>query len=160
MNRKILMTVLMTAAVGLGGCATTDDGLSPEERAAGAEAAGAAGRLGARGRALLAKRTVYFEFDSSALTGESRDIVEAHAAHLAAGGKTSVTLEGHADERGTREYNLALGERRSQAVERVMRALGVNADRLKTVSYGEERPAVQGHDEAAWSKNRRVEILY
>ncbi len=158
MKSKVLVSVLFLAALGLAGCAS--DGVKPgEEGAEGAGAAGA-GRDGARGRALLSKRTVYFEFNSSALDSESRAVVEAHAAHLAANAKTKLSLEGHADERGTREYNLGLGERRAQSVERVMRALGVGADRVKTVSYGEEKPAAPGHDEAAWSKNRRVEIIY
>ena len=155
MNNKVLVSVLFLAALGLAGCAS--DGSKPGEE--GADAAGA-GRDGARGKALLSKRTVYFEFDSSALDGESRAIVEAHAAHLAANAKIKLSLEGHADERGTREYNLGLGERRAQTVERVMRALGVGADRVNTVSYGEEKPAAPGHDEAAWNQNRRVVNIY
>jgi peptidoglycan-associated lipoprotein len=109
---------------------------------------------------LLAKRRVHFEFDSSTLEGENRQIVEAHARYLAANPNLRVTLEGHADERGTREYNLALGERRSQAVERVMRVLGVSADNLTTTSYGEEKPLAPEHNESAWALNRRVEIIY
>ncbi len=108
----------------------------------------------------LAKRRVYFTFDSSAVDDENRALVEAHAAHLAANRGIKVVLEGHADERGTREYNLALGERRAQAVERMFKVLGVSADRIKTVSYGEEKPVALDHDESAWSLNRRVEILY
>lgn len=109
---------------------------------------------------LLAKRRVHFEFDSSALDEESRRIVEAHARYLVANPRLRVTLEGHADERGTREYNLALGERRSQSVERVMRVLGVSNSRLAVTSYGEEKPLAPENNESAWALNRRVEILY
>jgi peptidoglycan-associated lipoprotein len=139
-----------------------------EER--GAETSGAGGLGGAEGSMLggmtapradlLAQRRVYFAFDSSTLEGESREIVEAHAANLVANPQMRVHLEGHADERGTREYNLALGERRAQAVERVMRLLGVPSSRLTTTTYGEERPLAPEHNESAWRLNRRVEILY
>ena len=109
---------------------------------------------------LLSETRVYFEFDSAGLTEEGRRIVEAHVAHLAANTNIMVTLEGHADERGTREYNLALGERRAKAVARMMRVLGVDSERLKVNSYGEEKPVDNGHDESAWRQNRRVEIIY
>jgi peptidoglycan-associated lipoprotein len=109
---------------------------------------------------LLAKRRVHFAFDSSELDGENRQIVEAHARYLAANPNLHVTLEGHCDERGTREYNLALGERRAQAVARVMRVLGVSANSLTLRSYGEEKPLDPAHNESAWALNRRVEIIY
>ena len=109
---------------------------------------------------LLAKRRVHFEFDSSELDGENRQIVEAHARYLVANPNMRVTLEGHCDERGTREYNLALGERRAQAVARVMRVLGVDGNRLTLRSYGEEKPLAPEHNESAWALNRRVEIIY
>jgi len=103
---------------------------------------------------------VHFEFDSSALDSESRALIEAHAAYLAANPDVLLGLEGHADERGTREYNLALGERRGQAVRRMMRLLGVDSQRLTVTSYGEENPIAMGSDESAWRLNRRVEFLY
>ncbi len=103
---------------------------------------------------------VHFEFDSSALDSESRALIEAHAAYLAASPDVLLGLEGHADERGTREYNLALGERRGQAVRRMMRLLGIDSQRLTATSYGEENPVATGHDESAWRLNRRVEFLY
>ena len=103
---------------------------------------------------------VHFEFDSSALDSESRALIEAHAAYLAANPDVLLGLEGHADERGTREYNLALGERRGQAVRRMMRLLGIDSQRLTATSYGEENPVAMGHDESAWRLNRRVEFLY
>ncbi len=112
------------------------------------------------GTSLLSETRVYFEFDSSALSEEARSVIEAHARHLSANSNISVTLEGHADERGTREYNLALGERRAKAVARMMRLLGVGSGRIKVTSYGEEKPLDNGHDESAWRLNRRVEIIY
>lgn len=108
----------------------------------------------------LATRVIYFEYDSSEVLPQYRSVVEAHAAYLAGNPNTIVTLEGHADERGSREYNLALGERRANAIKSQMTLLGAKDGQIHTVSYGEERPAVDGHDEAAWSKNRRVEIRY
>jgi peptidoglycan-associated lipoprotein len=108
----------------------------------------------------LSQRIIYFDYDSSEIRAEYRTTVEAHAAFLAANPSMSVSLEGHADERGSREYNLALGERRAQSVKRQMVLLGAQAQQIRTTSYGEERPVVDGHDEGSWSQNRRVEILY
>ena len=108
----------------------------------------------------LATRVIYFEYDSSEVLPQYRKVVEAHAAYLASNPNTIITLEGHADERGSREYNLALGERRAQTVKSQMTLLGAKDGQIRTVSYGEERPALEGHDENAWSKNRRVEIRY
>ena len=107
---------------------------------------------------LLSKRIIYFDFDKSEVKAEYRSIVAAHAAYLASSGSARVTLESHADERGTREYNLGLGERRGNAVKGVLSAGGARGSQQDVVSYGEERPAVAGSGEAAWSKNRRVEI--
>lgn len=109
---------------------------------------------------LLAKRVVYFDFDESVILDADRPILEAHAEYLSQNPGASVTLEGHTDERGTREYNLALGERRSQSVRQFMSLLGAAGQQLRTVSYGEERPAAMGHNEEAWALNRRVEIIY
>jgi len=108
----------------------------------------------------LSDRTIYFDFDKSEVKPEYRALVEAHAQYLAGNPQATVTLEGHADERGTREYNMALGERRANAVLRLMTLLGASGQQIRTVSYGEERPAAVGHDDSAWSKNRRVEIVY
>lgn len=108
----------------------------------------------------LAIRVIYFEYDSSEIRPEFQQVIEAHANFLAANPSVTVSIEGHADERGSREYNLALGERRAQAVKRQMQLLGATASQMHTVSYGEERPAVEGHDEKAWSQNRRVELIY
>ncbi|MDD9856907.1 MAG: peptidoglycan-associated lipoprotein Pal [Gammaproteobacteria bacterium] len=109
---------------------------------------------------LLNQRVVYFAYDSSLLSTEAEAVVEAHARYLQSAPDVQIILEGHADERGTREYNLALAEDRTQSVANLMQALGVGAERIQTISYGEERPVALGHDESAWSLNRRVEFLY
>jgi len=119
---------------------------------------GAAGMGGAAGD-LLSQTRIHFEYDSSSLTSEGQAIAEAHANFLR-DSTARVVLEGHADERGTREYNLALGERRAKSVAEVFMALGVSAGRIETVSYGEENPIAEGHDESAYHMNRRVEIRY
>ena len=108
----------------------------------------------------LANRTIYFEFDSAKLTSESIEILETHGNFIAGNGEVAVRLEGHADERGSREYNIALGDRRAQSVRRVLLFQGASTDQVETVSYGEEQPAVSGHDEEAWARNRRVELIY
>lgn len=109
---------------------------------------------------LLSKRVIYFDFDKSTIRPEFRGIVSAHAAYLAANGSARMTLEGHADERGTREYNLGLGERRGNSVSGLMSAQGGRGSQLNVVSYGEERPTCRVSDEDCWSMNRRVEIVY
>jgi peptidoglycan-associated lipoprotein len=140
------------------GAATGEEG-GAQTYGAGEEAASGFSELNEPG-SLLATRTIYFDFDSSNVKPEYNAVVEAHAEYLANHPKVSITLEGHADERGSREYNLALGERRARAVKQQMTLLGAGADQIHVTSYGEERPAVEGHNEAAWSKNRRVEIVY
>ncbi|MDX2315961.1 MAG: peptidoglycan-associated lipoprotein Pal [Gammaproteobacteria bacterium] len=109
---------------------------------------------------LLVKRTVYFAFDESVIVDGDRPILEAHAQYLSQNPGAAVTLEGHTDERGTREYNLALGEQRAISVRQFMSLLGASGQQMRTVSYGEERPAALGHDEESWAQNRRVEIIY
>ncbi len=109
---------------------------------------------------LLYSKIVYFDFDKSDIRIEDSEIIEAHARYLADHPAAKVTLEGHADERGTREYNIALAERRANAVRNLMTLSGGAGQQIRTVSYGEERPADQGHTEAAWALNRRVEIIY
>lgn len=108
----------------------------------------------------LSVRVIYFEYDSSEIRSEYRSVIEAHSAFLSQSSDTTITLEGHADERGSREYNLALGERRAQSIKQQMMLLGVASNQIRLVSYGEERPQAEGHDEASWQQNRRVEILY
>jgi peptidoglycan-associated lipoprotein len=109
---------------------------------------------------LLSKRVIYFDFDKADIRPEFRDIVQAHAAYLGQNSSVRVTLEGHADERGTREYNMGLGERRAIAVKNVLGLQGAGSGQLDSVSYGEERPVAAGHDEQSWGLNRRVEIIY
>jgi len=109
---------------------------------------------------LLSKRIVYFDFDRTDIRADSQGVVAAHAAYLSKNPNQKVRLEGHADERGSREYNIGLGERRGQSVRRALALQGVAETQLTTVSYGEERPAVAGSDEQAYAANRRVEIVY
>jgi peptidoglycan-associated lipoprotein len=109
---------------------------------------------------LLSKRVIYFDFDKSTVLPEYRGIVSAHAAYAAAHSSARVTLEGHADERGTREYNLGLGERRGNSVMGLMTAQGARGNQVVVVSYGEERPTCRVSDEDCWSLNRRVEVVY
>lgn len=109
---------------------------------------------------LLAKRVVYFDYDSNVIKDEFTPVLEAHASYLTSHPNTKIILEGHTDEHGTREYNLALGERRAKSVAQYLSLLGASAGQIENVSFGEERPAAEGVDEGAWSKNRRVEIVY
>ena len=113
-----------------------------------------------QGDSILASRTIYFEYNSAKLSDDTLSILEAHGAFIAENGNVEVRLEGHADERGSREYNIALGDRRAQSVRRVLLLQGASTDQVDTVSYGEEQPAVSGQTEEAWDKNRRVELIY
>jgi peptidoglycan-associated lipoprotein len=112
-------------------------------------------------QAVLMESTVfYFDFDNTTIKSDSKNALIAHSQYLAANPSANVVLEGHADERGTVEYNLALGERRALSVSRFLQANGTAASQIETVSFGEERPALMGHSDSSWSKNRRVEIKY
>ncbi|MDU8924067.1 peptidoglycan-associated lipoprotein Pal [Pasteurellaceae bacterium LIM206] len=104
--------------------------------------------------------TVYFAFDKYNIEGEYQQLLDAHASYLTATPAAKVLIEGNTDERGTPEYNIALGQRRADAVKNFLAAKGVQAGQLSTVSYGEEKPAVLGHDEAAYAKNRRAVLAY
>ena len=108
----------------------------------------------------LAARTIYFDFDSSEVPESELVSIEAHARYLSVHSGALITLEGHGDERGSREYNIALGEQRAVAVRQLMTLLGATDPQIHTISYGEERPAAAGHDDSAWKLNRRVEIIY
>lgn len=123
----------------------------------GANSGAVDGSLSAQEAALRAITTFYFEYDSSDLKPEAMQALDVHAKDLKANGNR-VVLEGHADERGTREYNMALGERRAQAVQRYLVLQGVSPAQLELVSYGEERPVATGSDESSWAQNRRVEL--
>lgn len=178
--RRALPVLLAAAALMLAACAHKPPRPAPGANSAvpgnesGAESAGAAGAnsnegAGANGggqevagpdAGLLAKRTIYFDFDSSEIKGEGTDIVSAHAKYLSTHPMLHVRLEGNTDERGSREYNIGLGERRAQAVRQALLLQGAADSQISTVSYGAERPVDAGHDEAAWAKNRRVDIVY
>ena len=175
--RQCLGPVLLGAAL-LSGCASgvkLDNEVPVESRDPNASAnagqgAGANGTaqsnvasvdLTAAGQAnSAAARTVYFDFDSFVVKDEYRGVVEAQSKALNANRQRQMMIEGHTDERGGREYNLALGQKRAEAVQKAMLLLGVGEKQVEAVSYGEERPADGGHDEAAWAKNRRAEIAY
>jgi peptidoglycan-associated lipoprotein len=104
-------------------------------------------------------KTIYFGFDSSELSTDTKDALKANAEYLKASSTVDVQVEGHCDERGGRQYNLALGERRAKAVRDYLIALGVESKRLSTISYGSERPKAEGSDESAWSQNRRANFV-
>jgi peptidoglycan-associated lipoprotein len=109
---------------------------------------------------LLAKRSIYFEFDQFTLQEQYQPIVEAHAKYLGANRARRIVVEGNTDERGSREYNLALGQKRAEAVKRSLLLLGVTEVQVETVSFGEEKPKAQGSTEEAWAENRRADIVY
>jgi len=124
--------------------------------------AGSAVDDGKAGQGAIASvsRLVYFDYDSYAIKPEFQAQIDAHAAYIKADRSRKVVIEGHTDERGGREYNLALGQRRAEAVRRSLGLLGVADSQVEAVSFGKEKPAVQGSAEAAWAKNRRAEISY
>jgi len=109
---------------------------------------------------LLAKRIIYFEFNQAIINDDDREFISAHAKYLSDNSGTKVVLEGHADERGTREYNISLGERRAKAVMQLLVLQGASKSQLQVISFGEERPVALGHDESSWAQNRRVELMY
>jgi peptidoglycan-associated lipoprotein len=116
--------------------------------------------LSARDRDLVRTLVIYFDYDQADIKPEFNELLAAHGRQLVANPNMNLRLEGHTDERGSREYNIGLGERRAQAVRRVLTLQGVAASQLTTVSYGEERPAQTGSDEESWRLNRRVELVY
>jgi len=109
---------------------------------------------------LLAKRSIYYDFDKSQIKDEFKPLIQAHAGYLTDHRATKVRIEGNCDERGSREYNLALGQRRADSVKAALKLLGAAEDQIDTVSWGEEKPKATGHDEAAWAENRRSDIVY
>jgi peptidoglycan-associated lipoprotein len=164
--------VLAVAAI-FGGCSTQ----ATQDPAAAAEAQGATrapqaataprpaqsslGVAAASDAKLIpAKRSVYYEYDQAEITAEGKKLVEAHADYLRAHPALKVVIEGNADERGSSEYNLALGQRRADGVSRIMALLGIPRDRIETVSFGKEKPKAAGHGETSWSENRRSDIVY
>jgi peptidoglycan-associated lipoprotein len=149
----------------MAGCSSTDtkgEGGTDEGGSASTAPAEGTGEMtteGGAGSETLGQ-VVYFEFDQAVILPEGRALLNAHAEKIKANGGAKVVLEGHADERGTREYNLALGERRAQAVQSYLAIQGVSNGQLETVSYGEEKPVAEGSMETSWSQNRRVELRY
>lgn len=157
-------------ALALTGCGT--NGPTAEQSGAPVESRSGVGindyELGANGlpRALtdpkniLSKRSVFFDLDSFTVKDEYRDLVAAHAKFLAQNPKHKILIQGNTDERGSREYNLALGQKRADALKKALSLLGVSEAQIESVSLGEEKPRNEGHDESAWAENRRADILY
>jgi peptidoglycan-associated lipoprotein len=178
--KKILFTAFLAAV--LAGCQTTPTEAPIEDKSAAtdpsASSSSGATTAGTRSGAvsgantagtsnplrdpnnILSKRSIYFEFDSFTVSDQYKSIVEAHAKYLQGNRQARVALQGHADERGSREYNIALGQKRADAVKRMMTLMGVQDVVIETVSFGEEKPKNPGHDEASWAENRRVDIIY
>jgi peptidoglycan-associated lipoprotein len=177
MRNFLFVAIIATA---LAGCSTTPTTEAPVEdhgaagvTAPGAETGGAQGggvngsaTGGALGNELrnpnsiLSKRSIYFDFDSFVVKDEFRPLVEAHARYLQQNRNARMTIQGNTDERGSREYNIALGQKRADAVKRMMVLLGATDTQIETTSFGEERPKNPGHDESAWAENRRDDIVY
>jgi peptidoglycan-associated lipoprotein len=170
MNKLLTLWVSLILSMGLlAGCSSTPDevGADVSDQSMGGTSTSAASASGDwKGdpledpNSLLANRVIYFDFDQSTVRSDYLDVISAHADYLAANPQVVVRLEGHADERGTREYNLGLGEHRANAVRSLMMAQGVADNQLMVVSYGEERAASFEHNEEAWALNRRVELVY
>lgn len=178
--RKILLSLLFPVV--LAACSSTpdkeQDGAKVEDRVPSAEAPApvkpappapttkpaGSDRLGADPlkdpKNILSRRSIYFDYDSNAVRDEFRPVIAAHAKYLGQNGATRVRIEGNTDERGSREYNLALGQRRADAVKQMMELLGARAGQIETVSFGEEKPKAQGESETAWAENRRADIRY
>jgi len=133
---------------------------SSADAAQSSVAAVVGGKAGAQGVAPAGVNVVYFDYDSFTLKPEARAVLERNAAHLQSNKQFKVQLEGHTDDRGGREYNLALGQKRAETVRRALTLLGVSDAQLEAVSFGKEKPAASGADEATYAKNRRVEIKY
>ena len=179
MHKSVLIWAVVLGAMLLSGCGSKPRPTpssaagtavpADQSQTAGAETSGAYGAGVANGSGegvagpqagQLKNRIIYFDFDSSEIKPEYNAVIAAHARYLASNASIRVRLEGNTDERGSREYNIGLGERRAQAVRRALMLQGVAESQITTVSYGEERPAVTGHTEEAWSRNRRTEIVY
>jgi peptidoglycan-associated lipoprotein len=136
---------------------------SPSASAAPATRSGPSGSFAATsrgGHVMPQARSVYYEYDKSEIKADSAKLVDAHAQYLRQHPEIKVKVEGNADERGSSEYNLALGQRRADAVMKRMTILGIPGDRIETVSFGKEKPKAAGHDETSWSENRRSDIVY
>jgi peptidoglycan-associated lipoprotein len=170
-----LMVLLPVAAIALAACHKSNTLADAESASAvgagsgsGASTTGQGSGSGITGSALggagsnvlLQTLVIYFDFDQAEIKPEFTAVIQAHGQRLASNPSLQVRLEGHTDERGSREYNIGLGERRAQSVRRALMLNGATASQISTVSYGEERPAATGSDEESWRLNRRVEIVY
>jgi peptidoglycan-associated lipoprotein len=177
MTKSLSFAVLALVAAGLTGCATTD---SPQDATAASSSSSTSstsststgsrsgsnvggGKVGNNavppvGQSPDLKRSVFYEFDKYDVKPEYRSLVESHARWLKANPGARLTIEGNADEQGSREYNLALGQRRAESVSKLMMLLGVKGDQLEAISYGEERPRSNAHDEKGWAENRRSDF--
>ncbi|MDR0248009.1 MAG: peptidoglycan-associated lipoprotein Pal [Burkholderiales bacterium] len=179
MSRLLKLGILVFAVATLAACSSTpeDEGAPIDDRAVtsgsttGADTSGTGGtdisgaNVGAGNELkdpanILSRRGVFFAFDSYVVEDQYRPLVEAHARYLVRNPNARMTLQGHADERGTHEYNIALGQRRADAVKRMLLLLGAKEAQIETVSFGKEKPRNLGHDETAWAENRRVDIVY
>lgn len=171
--KKNLVLIAALAGLTLAGCASKgnkDAGTNPgaydssgiSTSGSGADGVGAGSAIGsgtgAAGAYSLDSKTIYFAFDQIDIDSAGQTVVDNYGRYLSSTPSAKVRLEGHADERGSAEYNIALGERRALSVARALKSVGATDAQISVVSYGEERPAAPGHDEAAWAKNRRVEI--
>ncbi len=145
------------AGIGAGGPGSSSggSGIAPQSKVATVDLAGGAANGGAGGKL---GRVVYFDFDSFVVNDQFRGLIESHAKLLAATRSKRLLIEGHTDERGGREYNLALGQKRAEAVAKSLTLLGATEAQVEAVSFGKERPVNEGHDEAAWAQNRRAEL--
>jgi peptidoglycan-associated lipoprotein len=168
MYKQIVLPAFIVLALVLGGCAgkgkTQAGSRSGETVASDTAISGSPAQIGGSDAALAAERNltnniVYFEFDQSEIQPAYQGVVDAYARYLSTNPAAKVRLEGHADERGTREYNVALGERRANSVQSALLAKGATAGQISVISFGEERPADTAHSEEAWAKNRRVQII-
>ena len=170
---KLLMSALFASL--LAACSTTptpDSGAPVEDRNVGAGTSGATtgnvagtatGSQSNRLRdpnSILSKRSVYFEFDSYAVRDDYKPLIDAHARYLQGDKGGRMTIQGNTDERGSREYNIALGQRRADAVKKMMMLLGATDSQIETVSFGKEKPRNAGHDEGSWTENRRDDFVY
>ncbi|HIO15181.1 MAG TPA: peptidoglycan-associated lipoprotein Pal [Chromatiales bacterium] len=172
MNRTLKLLLVALFAAVMAGCSGTGGTKSDSSASTGSSSTGGAETNALidngsfRGselddpNSMLATRVLYFDFDKSNVRSEFNDLLAAHAKYLAANANASIVLEGHADERGSREYNVALSEKRAIAVQQILTVQGARNSQVDVVGYGEERPAASGHDESAWRVNRRVEIVY
>ena len=159
-SRLVGVLALSLAASAWSGCSSTpdaDDASGPDTGSEFREAPSPDGQ--SQQSKISGFQTIYFDYDRSEIRSDARPALRENADRLNAGGGGTVTVEGHCDERGSTEYNLALGERRANAVKRYLVDLGVPSSKLRTVSFGEDRPAVQGHDESAWRYNRRADFV-